>query len=81
MLPSQERCPRFSMIIRDTGDLVDTFEFMGLENDATASGSSGCESVEGSGGSEEPESVSSGDDLAEILNAIINEPVQSNGWA
>lgn len=81
MVPSRGKCPHFSIIIRDTGDLVDTFESMDFEDDGTASGSNGCESVEGSGGSEEPESVSTGDDLADILSAIINEPVQSNTWA
>ena len=81
MVPSRGKCPHFSIIIRDTGDLIDTFESMDFENDGTAFGPSGCESVEGSGGSEEPESVSTGDELADILSAIINEPVQSNTWA
>lgn len=81
MVPTRGRCPHFSIIIRDTGDLVDTFKSMNFEDDGTASGSRVCESVEGSGRSEEPESIPTGDELADILSAIINEPVQSNTWA
>lgn len=78
MSPSQGKYPRFSIVIRDVEDLVDTAESMDLELDSSSTTSSVCEMFEGLGGS--GESVC-GDDLADILSAIINEPLQPNGWA
>jgi hypothetical protein len=74
VLPSQENYPRFSIIIRDVDDLVDTSESM----DTRSPTSSVCALFEGLGGSRE--SVC-GDELADILSAIINEPLRPNGWA
>ncbi|KAJ5358705.1 uncharacterized protein N7496_011118 [Penicillium cataractarum] len=77
MSPSQGKYPRFSIIIRDVEDLVDTAESMDVEFDSSSTTSSVCEMFEGLGGS--GESIC-GDDLADSLSAIINEPLQPNGW-
>lgn len=81
--PSQEKYPRFSMIIRDVDNLVvtvvDTSESMYLDDErSSSSGSSVCEVLDRMGGV--GESVC-GDELADILCAIIKEPVQPNNWA
>lgn len=76
MSPLQGKYPRFSIIIRDV-DLVDTAESMDVEFDSSSTTSSVCEMFEGLGGSGE---CVCGDDLADILSAIINEPLQPNGW-
>jgi hypothetical protein len=83
MRPSQEDYPRFSIIIQDVDDLVDTIvdtsESMDLDDDcSSSSGSSVCgllDRMVGFG-----ESVC-GDDLADILSAIIKEPFRPNDWA
>jgi hypothetical protein len=78
MSASQGKYPRFSIIIRDVEDLVDIADSMDFEFDTTSTTSSVCEMFEGLGAS--AESVSGGD-LAEILSAIIIEPLQPNNWA
>jgi hypothetical protein len=77
--PSQENYPRFSIIIREVDDLVDTSESMDLDDDRSRySGFSICGLLEGIDGC--GESVC-GDDLADILSAIIKEPLRPNDWA
>lgn len=83
MRPSQEDYPRFSIIIQDVDDLVDTIvdtsESMDLDDDcSSSSGSSVCGLLDRMGGF--GESVC-GDDLADILSAIIKEPFRPNDWA
>lgn len=78
MSASQGKYPRFSIIIRDVEDLVDIADCIDFEFDTSSTTSSVCEMFERLGAS--GESVGGGD-LADILSAIINEPLQPNDWA
>jgi hypothetical protein len=80
---SQENFPRFSIVIRDVDDLVDTVvdtsESMDLDDHcSSSSGSSICGLLDRM--SRFGESVC-GDYLADILSAIIMDPVRPNDWA
>ncbi|CEO58642.1 hypothetical protein PMG11_03350 [Penicillium brasilianum] len=78
MSASQGKHPRFSIIIREVEDLVNIADCMDFEFDTSSTTSSVCEMFGRLGAS--GESVCGGD-LADILSAIINEPLQPNNWA